>query len=151
MVSASGMAGSRASEDAHQSIKGCSVSPFFLLLHFLHICWLCHTWWAGWPKIVFTRSKKNCSLPKVVFLVWRVWPSTNQHFHCVWCQLLGLVQLGWLSHFQRDDRSKGTHTRSLLEPQKIGKQLPKNTGVLGRQGKKVCTALSTDAGKQKTC
>ena len=46
--------------------------------------------------------------------------------------------------------AKGPIHEALLEPQKIGKQFPKNSGVLGRQGKKVCTALSTDAGKQKT-
>ena len=114
-----------------------SPSPFSLLLHFLRICWLCHTRWAGWPKTVFTKSKRNCSVPKAVFLVWHVQSSTSLHFRSVRCQLLGLVQLVDFLTSREMTGAKGPMHKAWLEPQKIGKQLPENPEVLGRQGGKV--------------
>lgn len=120
IVLASCMVGSRGSKDASS-------------IFFSFSLWLpsvsvdCHTWWRRWSMTGFTKSKRDSSLPRAVFLVFHTHPSTN---HC--CQKCKrwpvLLSLPWLTHSPqgRQQEWRTLCMTAQLEPQKIGKALPKD-------------------------
>lgn len=130
MVSASGMAGSRGSKDALYPHSLCCSTSFASVNLVIHDGQDDQRQSSPEAKgtVLSQRLSFLCDMFGPQLITISIVSGANYQ---AWSSLVDLLTSREMTG------AKGPIHEAWLEPQKLGKQFPKNTGVLGRQGKKV--------------